>query len=312
MNQKEIFLQELNNYKFSTASIVETDIESALKEIDRIYGVADSLSIKNGKKHRYILLLLSIGGTILTFMFLLYDELEFYGLIIACGVMVLCLLLLNFLTDKLDCHRKYLQYRILAEALRLQYFLSLAVVETRVVDILPWSLRKGIGWIEEILKSLPQTKIKNKHSILQCWIIDQRKYHERALAKTEIKNYRDKTISKMTTIITIGIYFVALIFELFVFNNEVVNINIIRMILKILLGTMSAITLFLGSYYGKMSLSNAIEDHKRMIELYKKAQEDVVVSGESEELILSLAREFLNENSAWYSYQQKNRANIVI
>ena len=245
-------------------------------------------------------------------MFLLYDELEFYGLIIACGVMVLCLLLLNFLTDKLDCHRKYLQYRILAEALRLQYFLSLAVVETRVVDILPWSLRKGIGWIEEILKSLPQTKIKNKHSILQCWIIDQRKYHERALAKTEIKNYRDKTISKMTTIITIGIYFVALIFELFVSNNEVVNINIIRMILKILLGTMSAITLFLGSYYGKMSLSNAIEDHKRMIELYKKAQEDVVVSGESEELILSLAREFLNENSAWYSYQQKNRANIVV
>lgn len=312
MNQKEIFLQELNNYKFSTASIVETDIEPALKEINRIYGVADSLSIKNGKKHRYILLLLSIGGTILTFMFLLYDELEFYGLIIACGVMVLCLLLLNFLTDKLDCHRKYLQYRILAEALRLQYFLSLALVETRVVDILPWSLRKGIGWIEEILKSLPQTKIKNKHSILQCWIIDQRKYHERALAKTEIKNYRDKTISKMTTIITIGIYFVALIFELFVFNNEVVNINIIRMILKILLGTMSAITLFLGSYYGKMSLSNAIEDHKRMIELYKKAQEDVVVSGESEELILSLAREFLNENSAWYSYQQKNRANIVI
>lgn len=312
MNQKEIFLQELNNYKFSTASIVETDIESALKEINRIYGVADSLSIKNGKKHRYILLLLSIGGTILTFMFLLYDELEFYGLIIACGVMVLCLLLLNFLTDKLDCHRKYLQYRILAEALRLQYFLSLALVETRVVDILPWSLRKGIGWIEEILKSLPQTKIKNKHSILQCWIIDQRKYHERALAKTEIKNYRDKTISKMTTIITIGIYFVALIFELFVFNNEVVNINIIRMILKILLGTMSAITLFLGSYYGKMSLSNAIEDHKRMIELYKKAQEDVVVSGESEELILSLAREFLNENSAWYSYQQKNRANIVV
>ena len=312
MNQKEIFLQELNNYKFSTASIVETDIEPALKEINRIYGVADSLSIKNGKKHRYILLLLSIGGTILTFMFLLYDELEFYGLIIACGVMVLCLLLLNFLTDKLDCHRKYLQYRILAEALRLQYFLSLAVVETRVVDILPWSLRKGIGWIEEILKSLPQTKIKNKHSILQCWIIDQRKYHERALAKTEIKNYRDKTISKMTTIITIGIYFVALIFELFVSNNEVVNINIIRMILKILLGTMSAITLFLGSYYGKMSLSNAIEDHKRMIELYKKAQEDVVVSGESEELILSLAREFLNENSAWYSYQQKNRANIVV
>lgn len=312
MNQKEIFLQEMNNFNHPTASIVETEIEPALKEINRIYGVADSLSIKNGNKHRNILLLLSICGTILTFMFLLYDELEFYGLIIACGVMVLCLLLLNSLTDKLDCHRKYLQYRILAEALRLQYFLSLAFVDTRVVDILPWSLRKGINWIEEILNSLPQTKTENKHSILQCWIVDQRKYHERALAKTEVKNSKDKIISKMTTIITIAIYFVALLFELFAYNYEIANISVIRIILKIVLGTMSAITLFIGSYYGKMSLSSAIDDHKRMIELYKKAQQEVIINGESEELILSLAREFLNENSAWYSYQQKNRANIVV
>ncbi len=314
MKQKEIFLQEMKNYNHSKANIVEGEIESALSEINEIYGVADALSIKNAQKHRRILLLLSVCGTILTFMFLLYDELEIYSLIIACGVMVLCLLALDFVTGKLDCHRKYLQYRVLAEALRLQYFLSLADSNIKVVDILPWSLRKGISWIEEVLSLLPQAKVENKKSILNCWVVDQRKYHQRALTKAEVKNNRDNKITKITTIITIGIYLITLCFELYVYQSNYlsVNLNIIRIILKVLLGTMSAITLFSSSYYGKMSLANAIDDHKRMIELYQKAEDDIIKNGETDELILSLAREFLNENSAWYFYQQKNSANIVI
>ena len=46
-----------------------------------------------------------------------------------------------------------------------------------------------------------------------------------------------------------------------------------------------------------MSLSNTIEDHKRMIALYTKAEENILENGESEELIPTLAREFLIENS---------------
>ena len=71
----------------------------------------------------------------------------------------------------------------------------------------------------------------------------------------------------------------------------------VRMILKIVLGTMSAVSLFTGSYYGKMSLSNTIDNHKRMISLYEKAENDVLQSYESEELLIFLAREFLIENS---------------
>jgi hypothetical protein len=34
-------------------------------------------------------------------------------------------------------------------------------------------------------------------------------------------------------------------------------------------------------------------------------------SGETEELLISLAREYLIENSTWYSYQTKNKPDIV-
>lgn len=75
---------------------------------------------------------------------------------------------------------------------------------------------------------------------------------------------------------------------------------------------MSAITLFTGSYYGKMSLSNEIDDHQRMIALYESAEEEIAKNGENEQLLLYLAREFLNENSTWYAYQSKNKPDITI
>ena len=88
--------------------------------------------------------------------------------------------------------------------------------------------------------------------------------------------------------------------------------DMIRSILKIVIGTMSAITLFSGSYYGKMSLSNTIEDHRRMAILYQRAENEILQKGETEELIIFLARESLIENSTWYSYQNKNNPDLTI
>ena len=54
-----------------------------------------------------------------------------------------------------------------------------------------------------------------------------------------------------------------------------VNVDIIRAVLKILMGTMSAVTLFMTSYYGKMALPSIIDDYRRMIALYDKAKKEI-------------------------------------
>ena len=127
-------------------------------------------------------------------------------------------------------------------------------------------------------------------------------------------NKRDKVIGKSVLFITILAYLIAIVFEFFVYKNNPssMNINSVRVILKVVLGTMSAVTLFTSSYYGKMSLDNKIDDHRRMIALYQKSEQEIEINGETDELLLSLAREFLSENSNWYAYQKKNNPDLVI
>lgn len=313
MNEKETFLKEMGSCKGPFYHIIGNIDEPSLKEVDKIYGAADRLSIENAKKHKYILLALSILGPLISFAFLIYDEGEVHSLIIVCILLLIFLFLIQKQANKLDCHRKFLEYRVLAESLRLQFFLSYAGLNKRVEDLLPWFIKKGIPWIEDILRSLPISEVKEKKSIVYFWILDQKTYHEEALVKAEKRKARDERISRIVIFITIMFYVLGLLFELYMyFYSPNIDPTFIRIILKVVIGSMSVGALFIESYYGKMSLTETINDHKRMISLYRKVERMILEQGETEELILYLAREFLVENSTWYAYQSKNKAELVL
>ena len=314
MNKKDIFYRDKNETLLPSGHISQESMDSSLLRTDELFEAADGLSIRNAKRHRRILFALSMGGMLLTLFFLLYDEAELHGLILACGVMVLYLFFIRFLARRLDCHRKYLEYRVLAECLRCRFFLCLAGVRVPVTQILPWSLRQAIPWIPEVLSSLSGEMPAEKQPVLDQWIRSQKSYHEEALAKVSLKNRRDGRTAKIVLTVTILLYIAALFYELILYRNIATgeHADLIRAVLKILLGTMSAVTLFTGSYYGKMSLSQSIDDHKRMIALYEEVEAEKTTKGESEDLLLFLAREFLNENSTWYAYQSKNTPDISL
>ena len=54
------------------------------------------------------------------------------------------------------------------------------------------------------------------------------------------------------------------------------------------------------------------EGQKRFYATDVTKVEQILRDGESEELLLFLARECLNENSTWYAYQSKNKPDMVI
>ena len=313
MNKKEVFFRDKEECSEEFTHITGDITDPALKAIDELYGAADTLSIRNAVKHQRILLALSIIGTLITMGFLLYDEAELHGLILACTVMILFLFYIRRKAHTLDCHRKYIEYRVLAETLRVQFFLSVAGVQKQVVDILPWFIRQGLPWIEDVLKSLPKMSSHERNPIINFWILDQRAYHNGALAKAENKKNRDNRTTRVVIVITIIAYLITLFFELFIStqNPGNVDVNAVRAILKIIVGTMSAVTLFTSSYYGKLSLTYTINDHKRMIALYDNAEREIARKGETEAILVDLAREFLIENSTWYSYQTKNKPDLV-
>lgn len=313
MKRKEIFYKDKEELTQPLTHITGEISDPTLKFIDDLYGAADVLSIENAKKHQRVLFVLAVSGTLLTMFFLLYDEAELHGLILACLVMVVFLFIIRKIADNSEYHRKYIEYRVLAETLRIQFFLSVAGVQRQVVEILPWFIKQSLPWIESVLKTVPKMQNPEKNPILNFWILDQKSYRGSALVNAENKKYTDNRTANVVLVITILAYIFTLGFEIYVYTQTPgnLNINAVRAILKIVVGTMSAIALFTSSYYGKMSLTYTINDHKRMIELYNYVESEITKNGESEEIIVFLARESLIENSAWYSYQTKNKPDLV-
>ena len=329
---------------------IEKDIKDPeLIKIDEVYGAADSLSLQYAEKYRRIIFSLSVAGTLLAIAFLLYDEVYWYGMILACGVLILALFYINRLAGRLQCHKKYLEYRLLAEGARVQYYLCRAGLRRNVAEMLPWSWQFNVPWTKEVLGQLLQddkehnenqeneSHINNENnanrsindaadmkktagiSILDLWIRDQAAYHRNALGRTEARILRNDRITRAALVLALITYAAALIFEITaggLFSGRVLlsagQMETARVVLKVAMGSFSAMTLFAGNYYGKLSLEDTAQDHRRMAALYEKMEQEILQNGETEELLLKLAREELSENSSWYAYQSKNTPDISI
>ena len=100
-------------------------------------------------------------------------------------------------------------------------------------------------------------------------------------------------------------------FEYIVSSKLTNNIELIRTIIKTTIGGFSAMSLFAANYYGKLSLKRVYEDHVKMADFFKEAQNYVVRFGVSEEFIKELVNEELSENSNWYSYEKDNEIDFI-
>lgn len=337
MKETKIFLKDKENCNENFTHIEDGITDPVLKEIDELYGAADVLSMEHAKTHHWNLWFLSVFGAATAFLFLLYDEAELHLLVFGCIVCIILIYISLEYTERKESHRKYTQYRLLAECLRVQYFLSIAGIKKNVSDILPWFVKAGVPWINEVLSELPQTNTNEKKPIINCWIRNQRDYHYKARVRLTRQQEKESRTGRRVIYITIATYLIAALFEIYMMisptgeiNIDILNgiltalqqwnimvgydqVDMIRAVLKIVLGTMSVITLFVGSYYGKMALSNTIDDHRRMEMLYEQCINKILQNNEeeSEELILKLAQEFLIENSTWYAYQKNNQPDLT-
>ena len=79
-----------------------------------------------------------------------------------------------------------------------------------------------------------------------------------------------------------------------------------RTAIKILLGLLSVATLFMANYYGKQSLTRKASDHGKMRDFYAAMAGMLERNGQTEEILLRLAKEELIENGNWCSYQRDN------
>ena len=316
---------DTDRYNLDCTRMPDTDIPdgnacSVTGKLDAVYETADRLSMINASKHRKTLAGLSICATVLTIAFLLYDEAEWQGMILLCGLMILALFAINALTFRTRFHERYIGYRILSEICRVQKYLLTGGSSCEVTEIMPWNLQVSIPWTGKAIASIMTgAEVREKESIIDSWVIDQGNYHRKALARNESQLKRNDRIVRTALIFTILIYLGALMFEVAFcgllgsresFSPEVNTA--VRTGIKVALGAFSAGTLFANNYYGKQVLPNVIDDHIKMIMLYEEAEREIREKGETEPLLIRIAEDELEENANWYAYQSKQQPDLGI
>ena len=314
-NRKAKESQELKKSRFPE----EIADDRKLERMERISLTAGKLSFKYAKRYRKVLALLAAASMVLTFAFLMYDEMQAIWMILVCGIMLIAAWLCQRYASRSDCHRRYLEYRALAECLRVQIYLRFAGTDIEAADLLTWTQQEETAWIMTALCALTAgTSAKIPHDIRQCWVEDQRKYHEEAGGRF-LHNIRvSENVVNAALIASIALYLAAVLFELLcgglLFSPavHVVNVELYRTGLKILLGTISAVTLFIANYYGRLSLPRTLSDHQKMEKFYAKMSDQLMRRGQTDELLTVLAREELVENGNWCSYQRDNKPDMSL
>ena len=304
----------------SSAALLHPDREpdAILDRMETLYAKADALSIRFAEQYRRILAALALISTVITVAFLLYDEAELHWMILVCGLMLLGAWAVQRFGKRTACHRRYLEYRTLAEGLRVQTFLRYAGTRASVDDILPWSIRTETGWIAAAFRAVTAgSPPVRSHDIRDPWVEQQRAYHHRAEQKSERSRLRSDRIVKIALHLSVLLYLAVLAFELvggdlFPFSAHIANAGRYRVLAKLILGGISAATLFISNYYGKLSLSRKVSDHRKMERFYAAVSDRIERFGQTEDLLLLLAREELIENGNWCSYQRDNSADFSL
>ncbi len=295
----------------------ESGTDRGLREMEALYHTADRLSMRFAREYRRILGGLAVTGTLLTLAFLLYDESNMIPMILVCGAALITAYMLSGKAERSACHRRYIEFRALAETVRVQIFLRYAGSRIETQRLMTWTQQRETAWILcAVCAANAEASPEKKREIRGCWAEEQQRYHQKAGKRNGRKKERNDKLVRVILLCTVAVYTATLLMELLcgglIFRPaaELKNIDLMRTVMKILLGTLSAGTLFLTSYYGKLNVERQTSDHEKMEAFFRIMSERLAEQGQTESLLETLAREELAENGSWCSYRRDQKPEL--
>jgi hypothetical protein len=153
---------------------------AAARELDAVFGAADWLAVHFRRRVRVGMLLTHAVAAAMGLAFILYSDLATHRAYIAVFLALFALgLMVRWIGKRREWHRKYLDYRGLAEGLRVQLYWRLAGVEPPPNDSLGYDsfLQKqdvDLSWIRHAMRStgLPHDEAFHPDARWLQWVID--------------------------------------------------------------------------------------------------------------------------------------------
>lgn len=206
---------------------------------------------------------------------------------------------------------KFLDYRSLAEALRVQIFWQLAGLSESVADYYLRNLRTELDWIRQAIRSVnlisglhvkgdpatPEEQIARLEIVRDNWIEDQREYFTSSGPKNERLHHRCALLSRFFFWLGLALGVVLLLVHL--------RTHHLNHLLAVLVFVSVAAAALCHEYGEKNAFEIQAKRYDWMRSFFKtaKAHMDQMIEAkdieESQQLVLELGREALQENAEW-------------
>jgi len=301
------------------------------------YAVADTLSLHFQSTSRRALIAIFLLALLAVISFEVYAHLLTEASVLALYPIALggALLVYLFVTRH-NYQSKYLDYRALAEGLRVQLFWRLAGLEDEVVDHYLRKQRTELDWIRNAIRArnVPVTQVAARdytsgsaHCEPDClqaikelvrdhWLNDQRNFFTRNTGRDARKLKRHeltvKWLFRFGLALSIGVVF------LHIWFHETEGYSRWHHWLIVTMGTAPAIAAAIGGYAEKMAFSVQAKRYQWMSALYTRASKklDALLEAnqlsEAQELIRQLGKEALEENGDWVSMRRERSIEVPL
>jgi hypothetical protein len=276
------------------------ELDDYRKKLRYHYAKSDDISYnRNQGKYNKLMLWLAILGTIIALTFLIYDEATMPHMIFPCAVALFAVIIISVRAEKKGYHKNYMEYRALAEAIRIQFYVSMClkenIIETYVTDLYSWSQKVDMVWVDKLIKAVSvigevdEDKKYSVDKVRNIWIgcndkkpTGQLKYHTTKLSdnRKKLKWYELGSTILMRSIV--GMYLLIFVFEIVALILRLNNIGFFwegniflnipwRNFGIIVLGTYAAWALLFSSHWGKLSYDRKLDDNVKMSMFYISA-----------------------------------------
>jgi hypothetical protein len=287
-----------------------------LTRLDAEYGKADALALHYQKRSDGLFGIFGIFAFVLGCLYLIYDKLgENQGVLLAYLTILLGSLVLYRLLYTKVWFVKHLQYRALAETLRVNFYLYLAGIGRSVdaAEILTLSgieHFEGFGCIRSVLRNVvpltlaasPLSDSRLSEYIRTAWVEDQHRYFIRKVTQLERKSRRVTRWQSAAVIVTIVVLLMRLLF-----SQSLRSMYVIPGVpLKNLLTLIASVTaLFLGAWklhQSKMAARELIWQYKNQLAHFSRCSaelERTTTPDRRTEVLVELAKRSLMESYLW-------------
>ncbi len=295
---------------------------------------ADALSVRFRNASLWVLRTLSTLGLLLVLSFLLYDELESDAPLILYALLLAAAAAVYGMSVKRALHAKYVRYRTLAEALRVQFYWRAGGIGANVWDHYTFTQQSELAFVRCFLRAVdggmpqPAQTDAPAFDLCRCWVDGQRQYHAASQRRKTAQNRVNQRATRCLFALSIVLFVLIAAGEAFykpaletalpltglrrfllAHTGQVV---MWRGIAKIALGIVSASTAFLANYYGNLALPRQILDNQRMHALFAAASFDQPDIAAQQDTLLLLGRESLMESAGWYIAQRELAPGLML